>query len=274
MQQDRRNNTRHGSTRIRRAGSANDSSYSQPPTVLVTGGGRRIGAAIVEKFHNQGYSVIIHCNNSLQAAGRLAGDLNRRRRHSALVLQANLTLEHQVTTLARQAPLAFNRLDVVINNASSFYPTPLGEATQGQWDELIDSNLRSAFFLCQSLADGLRRHHGAIVNLLDIYVDHPLRNYPVYSIAKAGLQAMTRSLALELAPDVRVNGVAPGAILWPEDELDAEASAAHQAVLDKVPLGTIGRPEDIAEAVYFLAAEASYVTGEVIRVDGGRRLNL
>ncbi|MCB1672069.1 MAG: pteridine reductase [Gammaproteobacteria bacterium] len=244
------------------------------PAVLITGAAKRLGAAMALEFHRQGYDLIIHCNDSLQEAGQLAGQLNHRRRNSAMVLQADLTREQEVATLARQAPLAFGRLDVLVNNASAFYPTPFGQVSGHDWDALVDSNLRGAFFLSQSLAGCLSQRQGAIVNLLDIYAEHPLKNYPVYSIAKAGLAAMTRALAVELAPQVRVNGVAPGAILWPEHEQDASAIAAHQAILDKVPLGTTGSPGDIAAAAFFLAARATYMTGEVIRVDGGRRLNL
>ncbi len=248
-------------------------SSSDRPVVLVTGAARRIGAVIAQTFHHHGYAVIVHCNNSLQAAGQLAGQLNRAREGSALVVQANLARETEVATLASQAAAAFGRIDVVVNNASTFYPTPLGQVSATDWGALIDSNLRGAFFLCQSLAGSLRQQHGAIVNLLDIYVERPQKNYPVYSIAKAGLAAMTRSLAAELAPEVRVNGVAPGAILWPEHDDDAQQST-QQAILDRVPLGRTGTAGEIAATVYFLAAQASYVTGEIIRVDGGRRLNL
>jgi len=247
---------------------------SQHKVVLVTGGAKRIGAAITQKFHDQGYNVLLHCNDSLQEAGRLAGQLNHNRQNSALVLQADLTRDYQVSSLAEQAVQAFDRLDVLVNNASTFYPTPFGKVDSTQWNELVDSNLRGAFFLCQALATALRAQQGAIVNLLDIYADQPLQDHPVYSIAKAGLQAMTRSLAVELAPDVRVNAVAPGAILWPEQDKDTTSDPAHESILSTVPLDRMGEPQDIAEAVYFLAADASYVTGEVIRVDGGRRLNL
>lgn len=249
------------------------SAQSAVKAVLITGAARRIGAAIAQKFHTRGYNVILHCNDSLQDAGRLAGELNRSRPNSARVLQADLTREHEVTTLARQAVEAFYRLDVLVNNASSYYATPFGDVSSTQWDDLVDSNLRGAFFLCQALADSLRAHSGAIVNLLDIYADQPQRDHPVYSIAKAGAKAMTRSLAVELAPAVRVNGIAPGAILWPDQE-DSSAGAKRESILSTVPLGRMGYPQDIAEAVYFLAAEAGYITGETIRVDGGRRLNL
>ncbi len=239
---------------------------------MITGAARRLGAATAQLFHQRGYRIIVHCNDSLQAAEQLILGMNRDRRNSALIVKANLTRDDEVAALAGQAVQAFGRVDVLINNASSFYPTPFGRVTSSAWHDLIDSNLRGAFFLSQSLAGSLRLHRGAIVNLIDIYAEQPLKNHPVYSIAKAGLRAMTRSLALELAPEVRVNGVAPGAILWPDQDEDADA--AHQAIIDSVPLGRTGISDDIAEAVYFLATDASYITGEVIRVDGGRRLNL
>ncbi len=239
---------------------------------MITGAARRLGAATAQLFHQRGYRIIVHCNDSLQAAEQLILGMNRDRRNSALIVKANLTRDDEVAALAGQAVQAFGRVDVLINNASSFYPTPFGRVTSSAWHDLIGSNLRGAFFLSQSLAGSLRLHRGAIVNLIDIYAEQPLKNHPVYSIAKAGLRAMTRSLALELAPEVRVNGVAPGAILWPDQDEDADA--AHQAIIDSVPLGRTGISDDIAEAVYFLATDASYITGEVIRVDGGRRLNL
>lgn len=239
---------------------------------MITGAARRLGAATAQLFHQRGYRIIVHCNDSLQAAEQLILGMNRDRRNSALIVKANLTRDEEVAALAGQAIQTFGRLDILVNNASSFYPTPFGRVTSSAWHDLIDSNLRGAFFLSQSLAESLRLQRGAIVNLIDIYAEQPLKNHPVYSIAKAGLAAMTRSLALELAPEVRVNGVAPGAILWPDQDEDADA--AHQAIIDSVPLGRTGISDDIAEAVYFMATDASYITGEVIRVDGGRRLNL
>jgi pteridine reductase len=241
---------------------------------VITGAAKRLGAATAQIFHDRGYRVIVHCNDSLQQAGQLVGGMNRARQNSAMVVQANLTRDQEVATLADQALQTFGRVDVLVNNASSFYPTPLGQVTSSAWHDLVDSNLRGAFFLSQSLADALRQQRGAIVNLVDIYAEQPLKHHPVYSIAKAGLAAMTRSLALELAPEVRVNGVAPGAILWPDLEEPGAAEPAHESIIGSIPLGRTGAPEDIAETVYFLAAEAGYVTGEVIRVDGGRRLNL
>lgn len=242
-------------------------------SVLVTGGARRIGAAICQRFHDAGYDVMVHCNRSMPAAALAVDRFNRLRKDSAVLLQADLTQAGQVDRLAAACLQAFGRIDVLVNNASSYYRTPLGTLTQDQWDDLLGSNLRGAFFLTQALAPGLRESRGAIVNVIDIYGDRPPLHYPVYAIAKAGLQAMTRSLARELAPRVRVNGVAPGAILLPEGDAEPDAQAPA-SLLETIPLGRMGEPGDIAEAVYFLATTATYMTGDVIRVDGGRALNL
>ena len=253
------------------------SSHTEAPVVLVTGAARRIGACIVRTFHARGYRVLIHCNRSFDETLALADELNARREESALTLQADLTDHVAVAELGKAALTAFGRLDVLINNASSFYATEFGESSNEQWDDLIDSNLRAAYFLAQSLAGELRLRQGAIVNIVDAYADSPLPHFPIYSIAKAGLKAMTRSLAKELAPEVRVNGVSPGAIIWPEslaDDSDPEVIEKRAAIIDSIPLGRIGAPEDIANLTVFLATGASYVTGQVIRVDGGRNLNL
>lgn len=242
--------------------------------VLITGAARRIGATIAQKFHQHGYNVLLHCNSSIEQAEQLANEFNQQRPATSVVLQADLTRDRQIASLAEQAIGAFGRLDVLINNASSFYPTPFAEVTASQWHDVMDSNLRGAFFLCQGVATALKMQQGAIVNLTDIYADRPLPDHPVYSIAKAGLQAMTRSLAVELAPQVRVNAVAPGAILWPTQVDNTAGQSARDSILASIPSGQPGNPQDIAEAVFFLAAQASYITGEVIRVDGGRRLNL
>ena len=163
---------------------------------------------------------------------------------------------------------------VLVNNASGFFPTPLGRVTSSQWHETIDSNLKAAFFLSQALSNPIRERSGAIINLIDIYAEKPLKNYPAYSISKAGLQALTRSLAVELAPQVRVNGVSPGAILWPNNSASTNVDVSENEVLKSTPLGKTGSPDDIAEAVFFLAVNATYITGEVLKVDGGRTLNL
>lgn len=244
------------------------------PVVLVTGAARRIGAVIAETFHRNGFSVIIHTNKSYKAATEQAERMNRERPQSATVIQADFNDLTQITTLAQKTTAAYGNLNVLVNNASGFFPTPFGSVTDSQWTQLMDSNLKAAFFLSQALHEALRECNGSIVNISDIYAWRPLKNYPAYSIAKAGLQAMTRSLALELAPEVRVNCLAPGAILWPEDEKEHDCNPEKGDILSSIPLGRTGDPRDIAEATYFLAREATYINGEVIRVDGGRGLNL
>jgi pteridine reductase len=242
--------------------------------VLVTGGSQRIGAAICRKFHQCGYNVIVHYNQSSTNAEALAQELNTTRHRSAATIPADLTDEQQVSTLAKEALECFGSLDTLVNNASGFYPTPFGSVTSAQWQQLMDSNLTAAFFLAQALTAALKKGNGTIVNLIDIYADKPLREYSTYSIAKAGLQAMTRALAIELAPNVRVNGVSPGAILWPENDSNNSSEKSQNNILKNTPLGKTGTAEDIAEAVFFLAADATYMTGEIIKVDGGRALNL
>lgn len=246
-----------------------------PKVVLVTGAARRIGACVVETFHRQGFRVVIHYNHSRDEALALESRLNAARPDSAECLRADFTSHVDVDRLGQEALSAFGQLDVLINNASSFYPTGFGECTQTHWDELIDSNLRAAFFLSQSLSGELTNQRGAIVNIVDAYADAPLARYPIYSIAKAGLKAMTRSLALELAPHVRVNGVAPGAILWPPglaDDNDPVVLEKREAILKTIPLGELGNAQQIADLALFLATDAAYVNGQVIKVDGGRSI--
>lgn len=238
---------------------------------LVTGGARRIGAAIIEALHGRDCDVVIHYRNSDDAARELAERLNGRRADSACCLQADLQEPGAAEALAESAVNWQGRVDVLVNSASSFYPTPVGGVQADQWDDLLGSNLRAPFFLAQALAPALRAQGGAIINLVDIFAQRPMPRHPVYSAAKAGLAMLTKSLALELAPEVRVNGVAPGAILWPEHEMD---EAAMQATLARVPLGRTGEPSDIAGAVCFLALAAPYVTGQVLAVDGGRSLGM
>lgn len=245
--------------------------------MLVTGAAQRIGAAIAHKFHHNNYRVIVHYRQSADNAQALVDACNAARPNSAAALQADFCKPEQVTRLAHAALSLYGHVDVLINNASSYYPTPFGETTQQAWDDLIDSNLRASFFLAQALAPELQQRRGAIVNLVDSHIDKPLLQHSVYSIAKAGLAAMTRSLALELAPMVRVNGVAPGAILWPTalaDDTDGDVMKKRANILAQIPLGQLGSPALIADAVYFLAVDASYVTGTILRVDGGRALNL
>jgi pteridine reductase len=243
--------------------------------VFITGAAKRIGAAIAQLFHEKGFNVIVHANKSIAAASELVSQLNAKRPESAAMLQADLTVSNDVEKLSNSVLSVFNRVDVLVNNASSFYPTALGEINQQQWDDLIDSNLRAGFFLSQQLAPELKKRKGAIINLVDTHADRPLAGFPTYSIAKAGVKAMTRSLAIELAPDVRVNGVSPGAILWPpslENDDDPQVLEKRQQVLKLIPIQRLGEKREIAEAVYYLAVEANYITGHVIKVDGGRSL--
>ena len=231
---------------------------------LVTGSARRVGAAIV-----RGMDVAIHHRDSAAEAGRLAAELERERPGSTLVLQAELAHFDRLPELVAQVVGRFGRLDALVNNASAFFPTPIGPTTLAQWDELFASNARAPFFLSQAAAPHLAATAGAIVNLVDIHAERPLRGHAVYVMAKAALVAMTQALALELAPHVRVNAVAPGAVLWPEQ---GKSDAAKAAVLASVPLARVGAPEDVAEAVRWLLLDARYTTGQVIRVDGGKLL--
>lgn len=237
---------------------------------LVTGGARRVGAAIVQRLHGAGYHILLNYRHSAEAAQALAAELNTLRADSVELLQADLSQMDELQQLAEEA--ARRGVGLLVNNASSFYPTPVGEVTEAVWQALLASNLMGPFFLLQALIPSLRAQRGAVVNLIDIYAERPLKGYSVYSISKAGLAMLTLSMARELAPEVRVNGVAPGAILWPEQP-SAEQAAAQQRILAQTPLGRIGTPQEIAEVVQFLA-EAPYVTGQIIAVDGGRSLYL
>ena len=253
----------------------NDQDHSDSPVALITGAAKRIGAAIARRFHTGGYRVIIHYNGSHAEAEALAAELNAVRADSAHCVQAALTDREQVDCLAEEALASFGRLDLLVNNASSFYPTPLAESNQAQWDDLIDSNLRGHYFLSVTLSEALKTHRGNIINIIDAMMEQAIADFPIYSIAKAGLLNMNRGLARELAPEVRVNGVSPGAILWPahlEDPQDEAAEAARAKALAGIPLGRTGAIEDIANAAYFLVTQATYVTGAEIKVDGGRSL--
>ncbi len=238
---------------------------------IVTGGARRIGAAIVRSLHQRGLDICLHYRGSEAAALALRDELLAVRAESVVLVQADLAEDYAADQIKSAALDAFGRIDVLVNNASAFYPTPVGEATAAHWDELMASNMRAPFFLSQACAPHLARRGGAIVNLVDIHALVPMQRHAIYCQAKAGLVMQTRALAKELAPEVRVNGVAPGAILWPENEDSPEAAAA---ILDRIPLGHQGRPEDIAGAVTFFALDAPYVTGQILAVDGGRMLNM
>ncbi|HEY4646887.1 MAG TPA: pteridine reductase [Steroidobacteraceae bacterium] len=238
-------------------------------SVLVTGAARRVGAAIVRMLHAHGANVLIHHRAAAVAAAELAASLNAVRRGSAAVVKAELREISAHAGLVQRALSEFGRLDVLVNNASSFYPTPLGEIAESQWDDLIGSNLKAPLFLSQAVAPQLRRTHGLIVNIVDIHARRPLKRYTVYCIAKAGLAMLTRSLARELGPDVRVNGVAPGPVLWPEEDIEAALKAE---IIERTALKRQGSPEDVARAVLFFACDAPYVTGQILAVDGGRSI--
>ena len=238
--------------------------------VLITGGGKRVGAAICRKLHASGAKLMLHYRHSAGEARLLQAELNGQRPDSVALIQADLLEVAKLPSLVDQTVLTFGRLDALVNNASSFFPTPVGAITPAVWNDLIGTNLQAPLFLSQAAAPALRKTQGSIVNLTDIHAERPLKNFVVYSIAKAGLVGMTRSLARELAPDVRVNAVAPGAILWPDDESFDELSRAR--IISHTPLKREGTPDDIARAVHFLLADAAYTTGDTINVDGGRHI--
>jgi len=239
---------------------------------LVTGGAKRVGAAIVRRLHGGGASVVIHHRGTQDAAKKLVAELNDARANSAASVRADLLNLSAVAELVKTAAERFGGLHILVNNASTFYPTPIGEIKSTDWDDLVGTNLKAPLFLAQSAAPHLKKAHGCIVNITDIHADRPLKRYVVYSVAKAGLAGLTRSLARELGPEVRVNGVAPGPILWPDDGSFDEV--ARQRVVSHTLLKRTGEPEDIARTVYFLVAEAPYITGQIIAVDGGRSVNL
>ena len=235
---------------------------------LVTGAAKRIGAVIARTLHAAGANVAIHYNRSAADADQLAAELNRKRAKSAFTVAADMRDIAAVERMAAQVlERTGNRLDVLVNNASNFYPTPVGTITLEQWDDLFGSNLKAPLFLSQALVPALRAAHGVIVNIVDVHSQRPLRDHPVYGPAKAGLAMLTRSLAKDLGPDIRVNGVSPGAILWPDEGM---SDALRAAIIKQTALKRAGTPEDIAAAVLFLVRDAPYVTGQIIAVDGGR----
>ncbi|HBS56743.1 MAG TPA: pteridine reductase [Stenotrophomonas sp.] len=240
------------------------------PVALITGSARRIGAAIARQFHACGWSVVLHAHTSSAELQQAAFDLENVRPGSVLALQADLRDADALPDLVEQAVAHFGRLDALVNNASNFFPTPFGQVTAQAMDELYAVNARAPLLLAQAAAPYLRRQQGCIVNLTDLHGTDPMRDHVAYTMAKAALEMATRSLALELAPKVRVNAVAPGAILWPEQGKD---DFAREALLARTPLARIGTVEEIAEAVYWLVAEASFVTGHTLRVDGGRTVS-
>jgi len=237
---------------------------------LITGAAHRIGAAIARMLHGEGMDIVIHYRSSADAARALRAELEVRRPDSVALLQADLHAAESYPQLIEDALAFRGGLDLLVNNASTYYPTPLGTTTQAQWNDLIGSNLKAPFFLSQAAAPALRERRGVIVNLIDIHAQRPLKGYPVYSVAKAGNAMLVKSLARELGPEVRVNGIAPGAILWPEQGLD-EADRAE--ILARTALKRPGTPQDIARTLLFLLRDAPYITGQIIAVDGGRTLH-
>ena len=240
-------------------------------TALVTGAARRIGACIAETLHQRGCDVFLHYHSSSDAVNKLAERLNMIRLGSASIVQADLGNIDEINRLANQVRTRTSQLDLLVNNASRFFPTQVGTTTTAQWNELMDSNLRGPYFLTQALLPELTTAGGSVINLLDIHAVKPMSDHAVYSMAKAGLQMMTLALAKDLGPQIRVNGVAPGAILWPEG---GNMTQDQAKILDKTVMGRAGRPEDIASAVAYLGLDAHYVTGQVLAVDGGRSLNI
>ena len=241
----------------------------QNKVVLITGAARRIGATTARRLHADGASIAIHYRSSATAADSLVTELNKIRADSAAGFQLDLLDTPELPQLLEDVVNWGGRLDVLVNNASSFYPTPIGKIGEQDWDDLLGSNLKAPLFLSQAAVPELRKRKGSIINIVDIHARRPLRDHAVYGAAKAGLALLTRSLAKDLAPDIRVNGVAPGAIIWPKDGM---SDAIKQDILEQVPLRRAGAPGDIADCVLFLACEATYVTGQVLAVDGGRSI--
>jgi pteridine reductase len=242
------------------------------PVVLITGAARRLGAASARVLHADGFDLALHYRTSAADMERLAGELLAARPGSVVTLQADLAEFDRLPELVARTVGMFGRLDGLVNNASAFFPTPFGKATPDQWDTLFATNARAPFFLSQAAAPHLKAARGAIVNLADVYASRPLREHAVYGMSKAAMVHMTRALALELAPEVRVNAIAPGAILWPDDPEGGKPEAAKRAILARTPLARTGTPEEVAGAVRWLLREATYVTGQVLRLDGGRLL--
>ena len=242
----------------------------QGKTVLITGGARRVGAAICRRLHLAGANLMLHYRTSAGEARLLQAELNHIRPDSVALIQADLLDIAKLPAIVEQTVQTYGQLDALVNNASSFFQTPIGDITAANWNDLLGTNLQAPLFLAQAATPALKRAQGAIVNITDIHAERPLKNFVVYSIAKAGLPGLTRSLARELAPEVRVNAVAPGPILWPDDESFDELS--RQRIISHTPLRREGTPDDIARAVHFLLADADYITGETINVDGGRNM--
>jgi len=236
---------------------------------LITGAGKRIGACTARTLHEAGAGIVVHYRSSQGPAEALTGKLNALRADSAIAVKADLLDTENLDVVLSEIVARIGRLDILVNNASSFYPTPLGSITEQQWDDLVGTNLKAPLFLSQAAELHLRDSGGVIINIIDIHAARPLRHHAVYGIAKAGLAMLTRSLARDLAPAIRVNGVSPGAILWPEDDM---ADSVKTNIIGQVPLRRAGEPDDIANCVLYLARDAGYITGQIIAVDGGRSI--
>jgi pteridine reductase len=236
---------------------------------LITGAARRVGAAIVRKLHTAGANIVLHYRSSAEDSESLARELNETRPNSVVQVEADLLDLGQLQMLPDIVTSNFGTLDILVNNASTFYPTPMGDVTEIDWNDLIGTNLKAPLFLSQAASAALRISNGLIVNIADIHGMQPLSRHPVYSIAKAGVIMLTRSLARELGPSIRVNAVAPGPVMWPEDGMDRELQSK---IVDRTALKRPGSPDDVARAVLFFASEAPYVTGQILAVDGGRSI--
>lgn len=247
-------------------------SNTDSKVVLITGAGKRVGATIARHCHRQGMRVAIHYRRSATEAEALAQELNQQQHDTAITLQAELQNTDTYSDLIKKVITQWGKLDVLINNASSFYPTPLGEITEKNWNDLLGSNLKAPLFLSQAALPYLKPQQGCIINLVDIQAQRPLKKYPVYCIAKAGLVMLTKCLAKELGPAVRVNGVAPGIALWPDDDTEFNPTL-REKIVGRTALKRAGTPADIADAVTFLIQHANYITGQIIAVDGGLSLD-
>lgn len=245
----------------------------QNQTALITGAAKRIGAEISRMLHAEGMNIVIHYRSSRDEAQALCNQLNALRDDSAIILQADLLNVTEIEQLVKQAAAYWGSLNALINNASTFYPTPVGSITEHHWDDLLGSNLKAPLFLSQAAAPYLTDSHGNIINIVDVHGFRPMKNHPVYCAAKAGLAMLTQSLAKELGPEIRVNGVAPGAIMWPENNMEQD-DKLREEILDRTALKRQGEPKDIAATVRFLIRDADYITGQVIPVCGGRSLNI
>ena len=239
-------------------------------TVLITGGAKRIGLAIAKHLHQYGFNIIITYNKSKNDAEKVLYTLNNNRSNSCAIIQANFSTTKSYNSLYNKALKVFGRIDVLINNASKFYPTKIDMVNDKNWADIINTNLKTPLFLSKSFFPELKKRKGSIINIIDIHVDPPLKNHIIYNLSKAGLLALTQSLAKDLAPTVRVNGVSPGAIMWPK----SINKKRKKEIISKIALKRIGEPDDIAKTILFLITNGDYITGQNINVDGGRRLNM